>query len=131
MGVRVAMVDKRLTRLKMLRAEVVEPVLVGEPKAKTVVLGWGSTLEIAREALSAIDRPDILYVHNPQPWPIHARTVELARNAKKLAVVEGNATGQFARLVGTDSGRKADELILRYDGLQFTVEQLAERMGGL
>ena len=43
-------------------------------------------------------------------------------------VIEGNATGQFARLVKQETGVQADHLILKYNGLQFSVEEVRERI---
>ena len=45
-------------------------------------------------------------------------------SAKRLAVVEGNATGQFACLLRAYTGVQVDEQILRYDGRPFSPEYI-------
>jgi 2-oxoglutarate ferredoxin oxidoreductase subunit alpha len=40
-------------------------------------------------------------------------------------VVENNATAQFARLLHRATGVTAQEKILKYDGMPFSVEELA------
>jgi 2-oxoglutarate ferredoxin oxidoreductase subunit alpha len=131
MDVRTQMVDKRLRKLKLILQNIVPPTLIGEENADTVILGWGSTLEVAREALSKINNPDVVFVHNSQPYPLHHITVQHINRAKRIAVIEGNATGQFARLVKIETGREVDSKILKYSGLQFSVEELVERIGEL
>jgi 2-oxoglutarate ferredoxin oxidoreductase subunit alpha len=129
MNIRVQMVDKRLGKLKLIKRDILPPTLIGDKNAATVLLGWGSTLEVVTEALGKIKSSDILFIHNSQPYPIHPLTVKHIKKAKRLAVIEGNASGQFARLVRQETGREADCKILKYNGLQFSVEEIIERIG--
>ena len=48
--------------------------------------------------------------------------------AEKAICLEGNATGQFARLVEQETGILMDEMILKYNGLNFTVEDVVWAM---
>ncbi|MBE9532335.1 MAG: hypothetical protein IME98_05965 [Proteobacteria bacterium] len=93
-----------------------------------VLLGWGSTLEVVREALGRIKRTDILYLHHSQPYPLHEISIKHIKRAEKRIVIEGNATGQFARLVRSETGIEVDGKILKYNGLQFSVEEVTERL---
>jgi len=43
--------------------------------------------------------------------------------------VEGNATGQFARLIQRESGFDIPDRITRYDGLPFTARYILDRLG--
>jgi len=47
---------------------------------------------------------------------------------ERLVAVECNSTGQLSRLAGS-FGIKSDELILKYDGRPFSVEELEKRLG--
>jgi 2-oxoglutarate ferredoxin oxidoreductase subunit alpha len=42
--------------------------------------------------------------------------------------VEGNATGQFARLIRRETGFAITGSIARYDGLPFTARYILERL---
>ncbi len=129
LSVRTTMVDKRLRRLTLIKEDIVEPTLIGDKDAKTVLVGWGSTLGVVREALTSINSEDILFVHIAQPYPLHQKVLELVEGAGRFLVIEGNATGQLARLIKLETGREADGKILKYNGLQFTVEEVEERIG--
>ena len=43
-----------------------------------------------------------------------------------MIVVENNATAQLGKLLTLHGGREPDGAILKYDGLPFTVEELAD-----
>ena len=42
--------------------------------------------------------------------------------------MEGNATGQFARLIQRETGFALPERIARYDGLPFTARYILDRL---
>lgn len=128
MEVRERMVEKRLKRLELIKESILPPTLVGDERAKTVLLGWGSTLEVVTEALSRIENPDILYLHHSQLYPLHETSIHHITRAEKRISIEGNATGQFARLVERETGVKVEHSILKYNGLQFPVEEVTERI---
>lgn len=126
--IRDRMVEKRLMRSELIKDAILPPVMIGSEDAGTVLLGWGSTMEVIKEALGRINNPDILYLHHPQPYPLHESSIRHIKRAKKRIVIEGNATGQFARLVKSEAGVEVEEKILKYNGLQFSVEEITERL---
>ena len=121
---RTRMVEKRLRKGHGLLNEFVEPKLSGSEGFETLIIGWGSTYHVIEEALDAAGRDDIAGLHFPQVYPLHPDVEALLRHAKKRVVVEGNATGQFASLLEREFGVEIDERILKYNGLQFSVEEL-------
>jgi 2-oxoglutarate ferredoxin oxidoreductase subunit alpha len=44
------------------------------------------------------------------------------QGAKEVVAIEGNATGQLARLIRREAGFHIERRILRYDGLPITPE---------
>ena len=48
--------------------------------------------------------------------------------AGKVVIVEGNATGQFAKLIRRESGFEIKRRVLRYDGLPITPEYILRAM---
>jgi len=116
---------KRMSKLKLLEGVALPPKVSGNPRGKNVVLCWGSTGPILDEAVSSLDRQDVALVHFSQVFPLHSSIGSLVAEAGTLIVVEGNSTGQFAKLVRLYTGRKADRLLLNFRGHQFSVEELA------
>jgi 2-oxoglutarate ferredoxin oxidoreductase subunit alpha len=125
LGVRVQMADKRLKKLDLLRNEAIEPTLIGPEAAEKIVVCWGSTRHIVEEAVASLGRDDTAVLHFGQVYPLHSRTNSLLRGAKKVVVVESNATGQFARVLGIHAGIYVKHNVLKYDGLPFAADTLA------
>ena len=70
-------------------------------------------------------------VHLSELWPFPAEAVAAAlAGAKKLVMVEMNATGQANRLLRQETGLKADHLVLKYDGAPFTPEYILRGLEG-
>ena len=70
-------------------------------------------------------------VHLSELWPFPRQAVTQAlAGTQKLVLVEGNAAGQLGRLLSQETGIKADQSILRYDGLPFTPEYILRGLAG-
>ena len=123
------MQEKRMGKLVEMTAEALPPRFFGPEAYENLVIGWGSTLPILREALSLLERNDTALLCFEQVWPLHDSTKGFLEKASKtLAVVEGNSTGQFARLLRAATGIEAGAQVLKYNGLQFSVEEAASRL---
>ena len=131
LALRIRMVDKRLRKLVAMTEAALPPELDGHPHADTLVVTWGSTCQIVREALRRLHEHDLAMLHFPQIYPLPKQTGDLLARPRHLIVVENNATGQFAGLLQRHTGRRADHRILKYDGLPFTVEELTKTLRGL
>jgi 2-oxoglutarate/2-oxoacid ferredoxin oxidoreductase subunit alpha len=125
--VRKKMAEKRLKKLESIEKEVLAPELIGPKDYKNLIIGWGSTCGPIKEALENIKDNNTAFLHFKQVWPIHKDTAGYLKKAKILAVVEGNATGQFAKLLKINSGINIENKITKYDGSQFSVEELQAR----
>ncbi len=127
--VRVAMVDKRLKKLALLRGEAAVPHrLFGPKNHRRLLVGWGSTRPAIEEARARVNDPETAFLYCPQVYPLTAAVQQLLLRAQRLIVVENNATAQFARLIQRETGRLADADWLQYDGLPFSVENLETRL---
>jgi len=129
--VRVAMMEKRLRKLRKIENEALPPTLVGREDYTTLVLGWGSTYHVIAEALSILGREDVSFLHFSQVYPLPAETKDYLKQAGRIIVVEGNATAQFARLLTLKACCPVPHNILKYNGMQFSVEELVERLGAV
>jgi 2-oxoacid:acceptor oxidoreductase, alpha subunit len=129
--VRKAMVAKRLAKVAAAKAAAIPPRLYGGDSGgyATLIIGWGSTKGPILEALARLGRKDLAFLHFPWVFPLPPQTAAYLGRASRVVAVEGNATGQLARLVEAEAGRRVDERILKCDGFQFSVEELMERIG--
>ncbi len=129
LGLRVRMVEKRLRKLEGLRKEAVLPTRIGDRRAATVLVSWGSNRQIVNEAVEALraEGAAVSAAHFGQVYPL---TPPMARGLarKRLICIENNATGQFERLLRRELGLKAAHRILKYNGECFTVAELVERV---
>ncbi|HTY13108.1 MAG TPA: 2-oxoacid:acceptor oxidoreductase subunit alpha, partial [Candidatus Omnitrophota bacterium] len=128
---RARFVEKRLKKLEQLRNEILPPELIGGDKYETLVVAWGSNYHNVREALSLIGDDKVSFLHFSQVYPLHFSAAGYLEKAKRIVAVENNAGGQFAELIERETGFAVKERILKYDGLPFSVEELASRIKGI
>ncbi len=118
------MVDKLFKKMRLIKNDIIPPELIGSFDYKTLVICWGSNYNIVKEALKGMDKKDVAMLHFSQVYPIHPDTERYLKKAKRIIVVENNATGQFAKLIKLSTGISIHESILKYNGLPFSVEEI-------
>jgi 2-oxoglutarate ferredoxin oxidoreductase subunit alpha len=127
---RVKMVNKRLhAKMRTLPGEIVPPALYGDQEADHIIIGYGSTYGVMREAVDHLkESHSLAMLHFSEVYPFPPREqfdyVELLRKKRKTICVENNATGQFNLLLRAETGFACTAGINRYDGRPFTVESL-------
>lgn len=128
---RTHMVEKRVKKLEVLAGEALPPIVVGPEKYDVAVICWGSVYEPLKEAMEIIGAPNAVLVACEQVYPLSEEFRRIILSPCKKIFVEGNATSQFSRVVRSQTGAGADETVLKFNGFQFTVEELAEKLGRL
>lgn len=126
--VRKDMVHKRLRKLKALEKKVIQPIQYNTENAKVLLIGWGSTYHTIKEAVEEIDNPDIALMHFEQVYPLPEKIEKTLESYDQVIFIENNVTGQFAELIRKETGFNQFKQILKYDGIQFSVEQLTEEI---
>lgn len=126
LNLRVRMVDKRLGKMKAVMEDVLPPELSGD--GRHIVVCWGSTRNACMEAVEILGRKDVSMLHISQPYPMSMEVSRILEAADTVVTVEGNATGQLGRLLRNFTGITPDVEILRYDGLPFRADTLAEEI---
>jgi 2-oxoglutarate ferredoxin oxidoreductase subunit alpha len=122
------MVEKRLARREGIRREAMPPTLIGDPdSAETLVVAWGSTRGVLEEALDMLETTRIAGVHFAQPYPVNPSATDLFGD-RRIAVLENNATGQFADLLTLQTGKTVTHSILKATGEPFSVEEVVEAL---
>jgi 2-oxoglutarate ferredoxin oxidoreductase subunit alpha len=123
--IRPKMVQKRLfKRLDLLRREFIEPELIGSKDYKTLVIGWGSTYGVIKEAIESLGRDDIAFLYFKQVYPLNEKIGGILRKAEKAIILENNATSQFGKVLKLELDFDTDETFLKYNGMPFSVEEV-------
>ncbi|MDD1727953.1 MAG: hypothetical protein LUQ50_02650 [Methanospirillum sp.] len=122
------MVRKRLRKAEKLAIAVDQPGSVfygGVSVAKTAILCWGSPrgvcCEVADKLKLRIVSPIVI---SPFPSKEFSKAMQ---GVEKVILVEDSSTGQLNEILARE-GYRTDDLILRYDGRPFAVEELLERV---
>jgi len=98
----------------------------GDRNSKIALLCWGSNKGVCMEAAGRLGLK-VIQVLVLSPFP-EKKVKDALQGVERLLAVECNSTGQLARLAGF-YGVKTDELILKYDGRPFSVEDLMAELG--
>jgi 2-oxoglutarate ferredoxin oxidoreductase subunit alpha len=125
-AVRRAMVEKRLRKTRDVWQDVTGTR--SEGAGDLLVVSLGAPCGPIREALERLAREDVrarfLQIRCLWPFPSHEVGPEVAR-ARRVVVVEHNATGQLATLILAHvGGHEKIRPIRKYDGLPFTPGEL-------
>jgi 2-oxoglutarate ferredoxin oxidoreductase subunit alpha len=131
--VRRAMHDKRRRKLAGLAQEMGGVTTAGPADAAMALMSWGSSLGPVQEAVERLNAQGTpaRMVHLSELWPFPNKVVGQAiGQAQKLVIVEMNATGQLNRLLRQETGRGADQLVLKYDGAPLTPEYILRHLAG-
>jgi len=67
---RVAMVEKRLKKMKSILQKSVMPEFIGNNNYKTLLVSWGSNYHVIKEALCILNDKNIAFIHFSQVYPI-------------------------------------------------------------
>ncbi|MDM5338144.1 2-oxoacid:acceptor oxidoreductase subunit alpha [Fictibacillus enclensis] len=120
---RLKQMDKRLRKLKNLTFNT--PVVKYTPneEADLLLVGFNSTRGVIEEIIPLLEAEGLKVNHAHlrliHPFPLKEMK-ELVDSAKKVAVIENNATGQLANILKMNLGsHEKIESILKYDGNPF------------
>lgn len=120
---RIAQMDKRFRKIENIRFNTPVYKNVKHEDADVLFVGFNSTRGVIEEAMVRLEK-DGLKVNHAQIRLIHPfptdEVLPLIRSAKKVVVVENNATGQLANIMKMNVGH-AEKIIkhLKYDGNPF------------
>ncbi len=127
---RIAQQSKRMRKLEAARAEMRPPERYGPEEAEMTLVGWGSSKGALYEAVDRLVAEGVSAnaLHFVDIYPFPQAAAQAIERVRYLVVVEGNYTGQFARLLRAETGRKADEVITRDDGRPITPGYILSRL---
>ena len=125
-SVRTSMVNKRWAKMAAMEHEILPPRLYGPENYRYLLIGWGSTLNVIREALAMCGRDDTAFLHFTQIYPLHKEAAPLVSKAGKKILIENNATAQLGAVLKLYAGIDVDSKILKYNGMPFMLEEIVE-----
>jgi 2-oxoglutarate ferredoxin oxidoreductase subunit alpha len=128
LDLRTKMVEKRLKKMDKIKEEVIPPELIGPKDYKNLILGWGSTFHVIKEALEVLNLKKTAFLHFKQVYPIPDDIITYLNKANQMVIAEHNATSQFGKLIKLQTGIDITKKILKYSGLAFSVEEMAEKI---
>ncbi|MEF2146030.1 MAG: 2-oxoacid:acceptor oxidoreductase subunit alpha [Desulfovibrionaceae bacterium] len=131
---RLAQNEKRLIKAQSLRQETVPPELFGEENAQLLLVCWGSGLGACLEAAEVLQEQGLkaATLHFKQVWPLREdQFMPFLEGAERIVGVEGNATGQFARLLRQETGFVMDGMVLRHDGFPLSAEYVLKGLDSI
>jgi 2-oxoglutarate ferredoxin oxidoreductase subunit alpha len=123
--VRNQQMHKRMKKMDMLLKELPAPKVEGysSDEAQMLVVAWGSSYELVKEVRKRFDKNGVkmAHLHIKYIMPFHAKEVEAIlkeyeSKGVKIVMVEGNYTGQMARLIRAETGFEIKQKYLRFDG---------------
>ncbi|MBT2755937.1 2-oxoacid:acceptor oxidoreductase subunit alpha [Mesobacillus foraminis] len=125
---RIAQMDKRFRKISNLKFDT--PVHKNAPheEADLLIVGFNSTRGAIEEAMGRLEQ-DGLKVNHAQIRLIHPfpadELLPIVASAKKVAVIENNATGQLANIMKMNVGHHGKiTKILKYDGNPFLPHEI-------
>jgi len=95
LDLRVQMNQKRLQKMALIKETTIPPELIGNPDYRVLIIGWGSTYEVIKEALGIIKNNEVAFLHFKQVFPLSEEIGKYLNKASQTIIVENNATSQF------------------------------------
>ena len=111
--------------------KALQPVIFGNTDADVTFISFGSLKGVIREAVATLIKKGkkVKHMHVAWVYPIPESFGEMLSREKRLICVEQNATGQLASVIKEATGITIKEKWLKYDGRQWTVEEIIEKYG--
>jgi len=120
-------VQKRLKKLELIKKIALPPKFIGDKDFEILLIAWGSNYYLIKEVIENMNG-NFGFLHFNQVYPIHESAISYLKQAKRTILIENNPTGQFAKLLETETHNKIDDLILDYSGYPVSVEKLQKRI---
>ncbi len=114
--------ERRMKKMEAVARDLPVPKLEGPADADVMLITWGSSEGVVRDAIPLLAEAGIRASHLSIKYihPFHSREVlETLQPARCAIVVEASFTGQFARHLRAETGYGVRDVIRRYDGEPF------------
>jgi len=129
--------DNRIEKYNKIKEECKKFQMIkiyGNPKAKNLIIGWGSTKTVILDALDAIDesiksgKGDYKFLQVLYMKPMSDEIQGEIDRADKVILVENNSTGQLGHYIREKTGIKIENRLLYYDSRPIKSDLLKEEI---
>ena len=131
-AMRIAMATKRMKKLETILKVAPLPQIYGDANAEITLVGWGSTKGPMLEAIPLLQAQGkkVKCIHFSWIYPMDEKKIQaILGKEKRLVIIEGNSTAQFAGLLRECTGIDIQEKLLKFDGRQWFPEEIVEKIG--
>ncbi len=121
-------VEKRKRKGEFLKKEIekLDPVKF-YGKGENLIVSWGSTKGAILDALKELKGFRFLQIIYLKPFPEKIVKKEIEK-AKKIYIVENNATSPLSRIIRQETGILIENRILKADGRPFTPSEIVKKI---
>jgi len=125
---RIAQMDKRMRKIQNLNFPTPVYKNAKYEEADLLIIGFNSTRGVIEESMARLEADGLKVNHAHMrlihPFPVN-ELLPLVASAKKVVVIENNATGQLANIIKMNIGH-IDKIksILKYDGNPFLPHEI-------
>jgi len=125
---RIAQMDKRMRKIQNLKFPTPVYKNAKYEEADLLIIGFNSTRGVIEESMARLEADGLKVNHAHMrlihPFPVN-ELLPLVASAKKVVVIENNATGQLANIIKMNIGH-IDKIksILKYDGNPFLPHEI-------
>ena len=119
------MSQKRLLKYKTALKITPKPNFYNNPKAKKLIVGWGSTKGPILEALKSLkNKEDFAFLQLLTLWPINPEIKNIINSFKEIIVIENNGTNQLVALLKSQFDFNPTKIISKNNGRPFFPEEI-------
>lgn len=116
------MMDKRLLKLKYLKEELPQPLVIGQ--GENVIVTWGSSRLPVEEILPELENTRMVVIRGIYPFKDNLKEI---LKSNKIICVEQNAQGQLSFIIEKWTGKEVIK-VLKYNGRPFYPEEIIEKI---
>lgn len=125
---RVAQMDKRMRKIENIKFPTPVYKNAKHEEADLLIVGFNSTRGVIEEGMARLEAEGLKVNHAHMrlihPFPVE-EMLPLVTSAKKVVVIENNATGQLANIIKMNIGHvNKMKSILKYDGNPFLPHEI-------
>ena len=125
---RVAQMDKRMRKIENIKFPTPVYKNAKHDEADLLIVGFNSTRGVIEEGMARLEAEGLKVNHAHMrlihPFPVE-EMLPLVNSAKKVVVIENNATGQLANIIKMNIGQvNKIKSILKYDGNPFLPHEI-------
>lgn len=124
---------KLLNKEKLALNQMREPLYFGKDKPAILLICWGSTFGAVLETVEDLMKKNysigLLSFNDIYPLPTK-KLLYYSKYSKKIISIEGNATGQFLKIINLYTSVNIDYSILKYDGRPFEKSYILNNLEG-